>query len=76
MYLEGTTEKHFKLLWKDPVATEDQNNTVHEIDCSNYKTVYLGDFKNHVQMNTKDLSEIEIVKTMKLQNTVQKQTKI
>ena len=76
LYVKGTTEKHFKLLWKDRVATEDQNKIVYEIDCSNCKIVYLGDFKNQIQMNTEELSEIVIVKTMKLQNTVGKQKKI
>ena len=36
-------------------------------------SVNLNGLYNHVQMNTKDLSEIAIVMRMKLQNTVGKQ---
>ena len=30
---------------KDPVATEDKNNIVYEIDCSNCEAVYFGEYK-------------------------------
>ena len=61
---------------KDRVATEDKNNIVYEIDCSNYDTAYFCESKrslNHIQMKTKDLSGIAIVIRMKLLNTVGKQ---
>ena len=57
---------------KDQAVTEDKNNTVYEVHCSNCKVVYFSEF-NHVQMNTKDLSGIAIVTRKKLQNTVGKQ---
>ena len=50
---------------KDRVATEDKMNIVYETDFSNCKTVYFG-LQNRIQMNTKDLSGIAIVKRMKL----------
>ena len=62
---------------KDRVATEDKNNIVYEIDCSNCQAVYFGEskwsYKNRVQMNTKDLSQIAIVIRMKLLNTAGRQ---
>ena len=61
---------------KDRVATEDKNNIVYKIDCSNCQAVYFGESKrslNHVQMNTKDLLGIAIVIRMKLLNTAGKQ---
>ena len=67
-----------KLLCKPKyrVATEDKNNIVYKIDCSNCETVYFGEYErslNHVQMNTKDLLGIAIVIRMKLLNTAGKQ---
>ena len=41
-YTENTLRK---LLSKDRVATEDENNTVYEIDCSNCNAVYFGESK-------------------------------
>ena len=40
-----------KLLWKpkDPVATEDKNNIVYEIDCSNSDAVYFGESKRSLK---------------------------
>ena len=64
---------------KDRVATEDKNNIVYEIDCSNCEAVYFSESKRSlkmvfcVQMNTKDLSVIAIVIRMKLLNTAGKQ---
>ena len=46
------TEKTLlKLLWKpkDQVATEDKNNTVYEIDCTNYEAVYFGESKGSLK---------------------------
>ena len=60
---------------KDRVATEDKNNIVYEIDCSNWEAVYFGESKRSlkcVQMNTKDLSGIAIVIRKKLLNTAGK----
>ena len=57
---------------KDQVVTEDKNNIVYEVHCSNCKVVYFGEF-NHIQMNTKDLPGIAIVTRKKLQKTVGKQ---
>ena len=48
---------------KDRVATEDKNNIVYEIDCSNYEAVYFVETKRSVspvQMTTKDMSGISI----------------
>ena len=53
---------------KDRVATEDKNNIIYEIDCSNCEAVYFGESKR-----SKDLPGIPIVIRMKLQNTVGKQ---
>ena len=44
---------------KDRVATEDKDNIVYEIDCSNCKqftSVNLHALYNRIQMSTKDLS--------------------
>ena len=40
-----------KLLWKpkNRVATEDKNNIVYEIDCSNCQTVYFGESKRSLK---------------------------
>ena len=54
---------------KDRVATEDKNNNVYEIDCSNCEAVYFGESKQSL----KDLSGIAIVIRMKLLNTAGKQ---
>ena len=54
---------------KDRVATEDKNNIVYEIDCSNCEAVYFGESKQSL----KDLSGIAIVIRMKLLNTAGKQ---
>ena len=61
-YTDNTMHKLLCKL-KDPVATEDKNNMVHEINyCSNCKAGYFGEskwsLKNRVQMNTEDLSRI------------------
>ena len=62
---------------KDRVATEDKNNMVYEINCSNCEAVYFDEskrsLKSHSDINTKDLSGIAIVVRMKLLNTAQKQ---
>ena len=61
---------------KDPVATEDKNNIVYEIDCSNCQAVYFGESKRPLKSrsdNTRDLSGIAIVVRMKLLNTAGKQ---
>ena len=34
---------------KDQVATEDKNNIVHEIDCSNCQAVYFGESKRSLK---------------------------
>ena len=60
---------------KDRVATEDKNNTVYEIDCSNCQTVYFGESKRSLKSLSdehKDLSGIVIVIRMKLLNTAGK----
>ena len=64
-YTESTLQK---LLCKpkDRVATEDKNNVVHEIDCSNCEAVYFDECKW-------SLKSLAIVKRMKLRNTVGKQ---
>ena len=66
-YIEKTLRK---LLCKpkDWVATEDKNNIVYEIDCSNCEAVYFGESKQSL----KDLSGIAIVIRMKLLNTAGK----
>ena len=48
---------------KDRVTTEDKNNIVYKIDCSNCEVIYFGN----------DLSGIAVVIRMKLQNSVGKQ---
>ena len=61
---------------KDRVATEDKNNTPYDIDCNSCKAVYFDESKrslNRVQMNAKDSSGKNVVKRMKLQNSVGKQ---
>ena len=61
---------------KDRVATEDKNNIVYEIDCSNCKAVRFGEFKRSLKPRSdehKDLSGIAIVIRMKLLNIVGKQ---
>ena len=66
------TEKTLRKLLckpKDRVATEDKNNIVYEIDCSNCEAVYFGESKQSL----KDLSGIAIVIRMKLLNTAGKQ---
>ena len=67
LYTENTVRK---LLCKpkNRIATEDKNNIVYEIDCSNCEAVYFGESKR-----SKDLPGIPIVIRMKLQNTVGKQ---
>ena len=67
-----------KLLWKpkDRVATEDKNNIVYEIDCSNCQAVYFGESKRSLKYRSdklKDLSGNAIVIGMKLLNTAGKQ---
>ena len=49
------TEKTLhKLLWKpkDWVATEDKNNIVYEIDCSNCQAVYFGESKQSLKLRS------------------------
>ena len=61
-----------------PRATEDKNNTPYDTDCNSCKAVYFDESKrslNRVQMNAKDSSGKNVVKRMKLQNTVGKQVK-
>ena len=61
---------------KDRVATENKNNIVYEIDCSNCEAVYFGESKQSLKSRSdehKDLSGIATVIRMKLQNTVGKQ---
>ena len=61
---------------KDRVATEDKNNTPYDTDFNNCKAVYFDESKrslNRFQMNAKDSSGKNVVKRMKLQNTVGKQ---
>ena len=53
---------------KDRLATEDKNNIVYEIDCSNFKAVYFSEPKRSL----KSQFRIAIVIRMKLQNTVRK----
>ena len=50
-YTENTLRK---LLCKpkDRVATEDKNNIVHEIDCSNCEAVYLGEPKRSLKLRS------------------------
>ena len=63
---------------KDRVATEDKNNTPYDIDFNNCKAVYFDESKrslNRFQMNAKDSSGKNVVKRMKLQNSVGKQVK-
>ena len=60
-----------KLLCKpnNIVATEEKNNIVYEIDCSNCETVYFSESKRSLKsphMNKKDMSGIVIVIRMKL----------
>ena len=38
---------------KDQVATEDKNNIVYEIDCSNSKAVYFSESKSYLKMSQK-----------------------
>ena len=59
---------------KDRVATEDKNNIIYQIDCSNCEAVYFFESKWSLKsQNRKDLSGIAIVVRVKLQNTVGKQ---
>ena len=39
---------------KDPVATEDKNNIVYEIDCSNCQAVYFGESKRSLKSRSDD----------------------
>ena len=61
---------------KDRVATEDKNNIVYEIDCSNCEAVYFRESKRSLKSLSdehKKLSRVAIVIRMRLQNTVVKQ---
>ena len=64
---------------KDRVVTEDKNNIVYEIDCSNCQAVYFGEYKwsnlkpRDEQINTQDQSGIVIVIKIKLLNTARNQ---
>ena len=58
---------------KDRVATEDKNNIVYEIDCSNCEAVYFGESKWSLKSRSDDLSGIAISIRMKLLNTAGKQ---
>ena len=61
---------------KDRVATEDKNNIVYEIDCSNCEAVYFGESKRSLKSHSdehKRSVRITIVIRAKLQNTVEKQ---
>ena len=61
---------------KDRVATEDKNNIVYEIDCSNCEAVYFGESKRSLKSRSdehKRSVRIAIVIRMKLQKTVGKQ---
>ena len=61
---------------KDRVATEDKNNIVYKIECSNCEAVYFSESKRSLKSrldNSRDLSEIAIVSVMNIQNTVGKQ---
>ena len=61
---------------KDRVATEEKNNIVYEIDCSNCEAFYFSESKQSLKSRWdehKDLSGIAIVIRMKLLNTAGKQ---
>ena len=58
---------------KDRVATEDKNNIIYEIDCSNCEAVYFGESKWSLKSRSDDLSGIAISIRMKLLNTAGKQ---
>ena len=62
---------------KDRVASENKNNIVYEIDCSNCEAVYFNESKRSLKLRSdeqKDLSGIAIVIKIKLLNTAGKQT--
>ena len=72
-YTDSTLHKVFWKL-KDPVATEDKNYILYEIDCSKCEAAYFCESKRSLksrQINTKDLSQVAILKKIK-QNTVGK----
>ena len=49
------TESTFRILIckpKDQVTTEDKNNIIHEIDCSNCEAVYFGDSKQPLKWHS------------------------
>ena len=48
-YTEMTCKRKLLCKPKDRVATEDKNNIVHEIDCSNCQAVYLGESKRSLK---------------------------
>ena len=58
---------------KDRVATENKNNIVYQIDCSDCEAVHLDESKRFLKSLSDDLSGIAIVIRMKLQNIVGKQ---
>ena len=47
-YTESTLSK-LLYKFKDRVATEDKNNIVYKIDCSNWEAVYLGESKRSLK---------------------------
>ena len=50
-YTEKTLQK-FLCKPKDRVATEDKNNIVYEIDCSNYEAIYFGESKRSLKLRS------------------------
>ena len=66
-YTDSTLHKVFWKL-KDPVATEDKNYILYEIDCSKCEAAYFCESKRSLksrQINTKDLSQVAILKKIK-----------
>ena len=62
---------------KDRVASENKNNIVYEIDCSNCEAVYFNESKRSLKLRSdeqQDLSGIAIVIKIKFLNTAGKQT--
>ena len=64
---------------KDRVVTEDRNNIVYETDCGNCDAVYFGGSKRSLkslEINTKDLSKITIVKELNCETLLRSRSEL
>ena len=53
LYTEKTLQKFF-CKPKDRIATEDKNNIVYEINCSNCKAIYFGESKRSLKLRSNE----------------------